>query len=49
MLKSVLVRITQRFHPASLNNIYRNIIKLEWLAIVSLLIWLILVFSIILT
>jgi hypothetical protein len=49
MLNSVLVRITQRFHPESLNNIYKNIVKLEWLAVVGLLVLLLLVFSKILT
>jgi hypothetical protein len=44
MLNSMLVRITQKFHPASL----KNIVKLEWLAIVGMLAWLLIIFSIIL-
>jgi hypothetical protein len=48
MFSSVLVRITQKLHLASLNKIYRNIVKLEWFAIVSLVAWLLIVFSIIL-
>jgi hypothetical protein len=49
MLNSVLVCITQKFHLASLNNIYKNIVKLEWFAVISLIAWLFFVFSIILS
>jgi hypothetical protein len=48
MLNSIWLRIIQRFHPESLNNNYKNIVKLEWLAIFGLLIWLTIVFSTIL-
>jgi hypothetical protein len=48
MLNSVWLRIIHGFHPKTLNNIYKNIVKLEWLAIFGLLIWLIIVFSTIL-
>jgi hypothetical protein len=49
MFNSVVVLINQRLHPASLNNIYRHIVKLEWFAIVGLLVWLLVLFSMILT
>jgi hypothetical protein len=48
MLNSVLVRSIRKIHVRSLNNLYENIIKLEWLAIAGLLTWLIFIFSVIL-
>jgi hypothetical protein len=48
MFNSVLVRITRKIHIASLNDLYGNIIKLEWFAIVGLVSWLLIVFSTIL-
>ncbi|MFT4765561.1 MAG: hypothetical protein ACI9OH_002672 [Oleispira sp.] len=48
MFNTVLGRITQKLHGASLKNIYGNIIKLEWVAIAGLLTWLFVVFTTIL-
>jgi hypothetical protein len=47
MLNSVLVRSLRKIHVRSLNDLYRNIIKLEWIAVAGLLSWLVVIFSII--
>jgi hypothetical protein len=48
MPNSVLVRSIRKIHVRSLNDLYKNIIKLEWIAIAGLLAWLLTIFSIIL-
>jgi hypothetical protein len=48
MLSLVLLRITDKVQSLSLNRMYENIVKLEWLAIVGLIAWLVIIFTAIL-
>lgn len=48
MLETVSVRVTHKMQSISLKNMYKNIVKLEWFAVVGLLGWLFVVFTAIL-
>jgi len=48
MLNLILTNTAHKIHEVSLKNLYRNIIKLEWFAIASLMTWLLFVFLMIL-
>lgn len=44
MINSFYLRVTRKIQAASLNNLYSNIVKLEWFAIAGLCAWLLMVF-----
>jgi hypothetical protein len=48
MLNAIAVRATHKIQSLSLKNMYKNIVKLEWFAVVGLLGWLFVVFTAIL-
>jgi len=48
MLNTTVMRVTHKIQSVSLKNMYRNIIKLEWIAVMGLFAWLFVVFTAIL-